>query len=71
MKKLFKEWDAITVKFLAFVIVIAGAVITLSIYIAYLNSLNLCFKIWLFHNSFYIFVLLKNRLNNGKAKNTP
>lgn len=31
MKKLFKEWDAITVKFLAFVIVIAGAVITLSI----------------------------------------
>jgi len=31
MKKLFKEWDAITVKFLAFVIVIAGAVITISI----------------------------------------
>jgi hypothetical protein len=31
MKKIFKEWDAITVKFLAFVIVIAGAVITISI----------------------------------------
>jgi len=31
MKKLFREWDAITVKFLAFVIIIAGAVIALSI----------------------------------------
>lgn len=31
MKKIFKEWDAIVVKFLAFVIVIAGAVITISI----------------------------------------
>jgi hypothetical protein len=31
MKKIFKEWDAITIKFLAFVIVIAGAVITISI----------------------------------------
>jgi hypothetical protein len=31
MKKLFKKWDEITVKFLAFVIVIATTVITLSV----------------------------------------